>query len=117
KFGAQRRASEATAARIGLENLARTAGYRDPLRLQWAMEAHLTADLRDGGRTATAGDAAVTLSLDPLTAEPRLTVTKSDGRILKTLPARLKKNPEVAALVERKREVERQVARMRASLE
>jgi hypothetical protein len=81
------------------------------------MEAHLAADLRDGARTATNGDVAVTLSLDPLTAEPRLTVTKSDGRALRALPARLKKDPEVAALLERQREVERQVARMRSALE
>ena len=117
KFGPQRRASEEAAARIGLENLARTAGYADPMRLQWAMEARVAADLRDGAKTVTGDDIDVTLTLDALTAEPRLTVTKTGGRALKTLPARLKKNPEVAALVERKREIERQVARMRLSLE
>ena len=117
KFGPQRRTSEEAAARIGLENLARTAGYADPMRLQWAMEARLAADLRDGSRTVADGDIAVTLSLDPLTAEPRIDVTKAGGRTLKTLPPRLKKNPEVAALLERKREIERQVARMRLSLE
>ena len=38
-FGAQRQASERTAARIGVANLARTAGYPDPLRFTWAVEA------------------------------------------------------------------------------
>ena len=37
QFGAQRQESEKQAARIGMENLARTAGYADPNRLTWAM--------------------------------------------------------------------------------
>ncbi len=83
------------------------------MRLQWAMEAQVAADLRDGARTVTDGDVDVTLALDALTAEPRLTVTKTGGRALKTLPARLKKNPEIERQVARKREIERQVARKR----
>ena len=46
--GSQRRASEATAVEVGQENLARTAGYTDPQRLVWAMEAHAVRDLADG---------------------------------------------------------------------
>jgi hypothetical protein len=38
KFGSRRRASDGLATRIGLENLARSAGYPDPLHLQWALE-------------------------------------------------------------------------------
>ncbi len=116
-FGAQRRASEELAARIGLDNLARTAGYADPMRLQWAMEARTAADLRDGALTVEDEDTSVTLALDAITAEPRITVVKAGGKTLKALPARLKKNPAVVALTERKREVERQVSRMRGSLE
>jgi hypothetical protein len=44
QFGSQRRASERRAAEIGLANLARTAGYRNPLRLEWAMEARTVPD-------------------------------------------------------------------------
>src|SRR5581483_3883799 len=40
KFGSQRRTSERTAVRIGIENLARAAGFDDPQRFSWAMEAH-----------------------------------------------------------------------------
>lgn len=117
KFGAGRRASEEAAARISLENLARTAGYADPARLQWAMEARLAADLREGAIQVSEGDIDVTLALDALTAEPRITVTKAGGRALKTLPSRLKKSPDIVALLARKVEIERQVARMRLSLE
>ena len=55
QFGAMKRESEGKAARIAMENLARTAGYPDPNRLSWAMEAEAVADLRDGAvLTATA---------------------------------------------------------------
>src|SRR6185437_6477674 len=116
KFGAQRRASEATAARIGLENLARTAGYADPIRLQWAMERHLGADLKAGAIVVEHAGFTVSLLLDPLTADPTITVLKH-GKALKTLPAPLKKIEAIAALSERKREIGRQAARMRVSLE
>ena len=48
QFGSMRQASEKLAARIAQENLARTAGYPDPIRLQWAMEGLATADLAAG---------------------------------------------------------------------
>ncbi len=41
QFGAQRRASEATAVSCALKNLATTAGYSDETRLILAMEAEL----------------------------------------------------------------------------
>jgi len=117
KFRVQRRASEETAVRIGLENLARTAGFPDPLRLQWAMEARTAADLHDRALTVTDGDVHVTLKLDSSSAEPSLTIVRENGKVLKALPARLKKHPDMIALAERKREVEQQIARMRAALE
>ena len=116
QFGAQRRASEELAARIGLDNLARTAGYPDPIRLQWAMEAQLAADLRDGSLVVEEDGVQVTLSLNALSAEPEIVVSKN-GSLLKTLPARVKKSEAIAALYTRKREIERQVSRMRRSLE
>jgi predicted DNA-binding WGR domain protein len=116
QFGAQRRASEELATRIGLENLSRTAGYADPIRLQWAMEANLSADLRDGSLCVEADSVLVTLSLNPITAEPELTISKN-GSLLKSVPAKLKKNEAIVALQERKREIERQISRMRIALE
>ncbi|HEX6554088.1 MAG TPA: DUF5724 domain-containing protein [Ktedonobacteraceae bacterium] len=117
KFGAQRRVSEETAVYVGLENLSRTAGFPDPLRLQWTMEARTAVDLRDGTMTVTDGDVHVTLKLDNNSAEPSLTIVREHGKVLKALPARLKKHPDIIALTERKREVEQQIARMRATLE
>src|SRR6185312_10624450 len=52
-FGAERQANEKTAVRIGVENLARTAGYADPLRFTWAAEAREAGDLADGPVSVT----------------------------------------------------------------
>jgi hypothetical protein len=114
-FGAQRQASEGTAARIGVANLARTAGYPDPLRFTWAIEAQQAADLADGPVTVDSGGVTVTLSV---TAEgtPDLAVARS-GRPLKSVPAGLRKDPGIAALQARKADLGRQAVRVRASLE
>jgi hypothetical protein len=117
KFGAQRRGNEEIAVGIGLENLARTAGYPDPLRLQWAMEASTAADLRDGELAIEEGNVRVTLALSTGMVPTQLRIVKSDGKTLKALPAKLKKLPAVVSLLARKREVEQQVVRMRISLE
>ena len=114
-FGAQRQASERTATRIGVANLARTAGYPDPLRFTWAVEARQASDLADGPVTAESGGVTVTLSV---TAEgtPEVTVARS-GRPLKSVPAALRKDPDIAALQARKADLARQAVRVRASLE
>jgi len=115
KFGSMRQVSEKLAARIGLENLARTAGYPDPVRLEWAMEARAVADLAQGPKTIKVGEVKVSLAIGDL-GEPQLTITKA-GKLLKSIPAGIKKDPRVVELVGRKREVEQQRSRMRQSLE
>ncbi len=115
KFGAQRRESEKLAARIALENLARTAGYPDPQRLEWAMEARQSADLSSGPVTASAGEVTVVLALDD-GGRPQITVAKA-GKPLKAIPPAARKDPAVAALRERARGLERQASRTRQSLE
>jgi Trp operon repressor len=114
QFGSQRQVSEKLAASIAMENLARTAGYPDPMRLEWAMEARAIADLAEGALTAAADDVTVTLSIDPWGA-PDLKAVKN-GKPLKAIPPAAKKAPEIAALVERSREVGQQFKRMRLSL-
>ncbi len=115
QFGSQRQESEKLAARIGMENLARTAGYPDPARLEWAMEARAVADLAEGPVHAAVGEVTVTLRINAL-GEPDLSVAKN-GKALKAIPPATKKDAAVAALVVRKRDIERQAARMRLSLE
>lgn len=116
QFGAQRRTSEKRAVEIGLENLARTAGYPDVLRLQWAMERVSLADLAAGPVTITEGDLSVTLSIDEAGAPEMVAFRK--GKPLKSLPSAAKKaSAAIGALQDRKTELRRQASRIRLSLE
>jgi hypothetical protein len=115
QFGSLRQQSEKRAVTIGLANLARTAGFRDPQRLQWAMEQQAVADLASGPLVLTRGDVALTLSVDP-EGHPSLSVAR-DGKPLKAIPAALKKDGEVDELTSRLQELKRQRSRVRDSLE
>jgi len=113
--GSQRQASERLALDIALQNLARAAGYRDPRRLQWAMEAAAVADLARGPVRITDAETTITLAIDDDGA-PALSAAKK-GRPLASVPARLGKRPDVKSLRDRFTELRRQRTRMRASLE
>ena len=115
QFGAQRQESEKKASTIALENLARSAGYPDPSRLQWAMEAEAVADLAAGPVSITLDGVTVTLSINIL-GKPDISIEKA-GKPLKTVPPKVKKDPEIATLFERRKEIERQGSRIRLSLE
>jgi hypothetical protein len=115
QFGSQRQASERRAAEIGLENLARTAGYADPIRLGWAMEARGIADLADGPLVVEAAGARVELAIDE-DGLPQTSVSR-DGRELKSVPPAARRSKEVKALRARASELRRQAARIRRSLE
>ena len=115
KFGSQRQASEKRAVQIGLENLARTAGFQDPLRLQWAMERQAVADLAEGPVVIEKDEVALTLSIDESGA-PELEVRKK-GRVQKSVPVKLRKDEDVLALRERMKELRRQASRVKGALE
>ena len=114
--GSQRRASESLAVDVGMDNLARSAGYRDPQRLVWAMEAHAVADLASGQLSARDGDLAVTLSLDE-SGQPALVVRRGDKELKSVPAASVKRVPEISALRARVTALRKQGSRMRASLE
>jgi len=115
QFGSQRQASEKLAARIGRENLARTAGHADPTRLQWAMEGRESADLAEGPVTVNVKDVSVSLTIDD-DGRPEITVQRGE-KPLKSIPPSVKKDKAVAALVDRKTDLKRSSSRMRTSLE
>jgi hypothetical protein len=115
QFGQQRQASEKRASEIGQANLARTAGYPDPVRLQWAMEAKAVEDLASGSLTVSTGEIDVTLSISE-TGEPSISVLKA-GKTLKSVPAKAKKDTKIKELTTRKTALKRQASRMRKSLE
>lgn len=115
KFGSQRQLSEKRAVMIGLANLARTAGYRDPQRLTWAMEQQAVADLVRGPLVVVRGDVTLTLGIDG-DGVPSLLVQRN-GKTLKALPAALKKDDDAQVLKERLQELKRQRSRVRSALE
>lgn len=115
QFGSARQASEKRAAAIGLENLARTAGYADPVRLEWAMERAALGELARGRVRATAGEVEVELSIDA-DGDAVLAATKK-GKALKSIPPAAKKDAAVKPLVDQAAALAKQKQRMRASLE
>ena len=115
QFGSMRQASEKRAAQIGQHNLARAAGFADPIRLEWAMEAKAVEDVAEGPIEVSVEGVKVSLGIDPW-GEIELSAVK-DGKTLADIPAKLKKNPKIAALRTRKVELKRQASRIRPSLE
>jgi hypothetical protein len=103
------------AARLGLENLAVTAEFPDPVRLEWAVTAREVADLAAGPVSVTLKDVSVSLALTPL-ADPEVTQTKA-GKPLKSLPADVKKNEKVVELLERRKALARTASNTKRSLE
>jgi hypothetical protein len=113
--GSMLQASEKRAVEIGMENLARTAGFPDPLRLQWAMERLDLADLAKGPVSAKAGEVTVTLSIN-VDGTPEI-VAEKKGKPLASIPASAKKDAGIAALTQRNTELRRSGSRMRHALE
>ncbi len=103
------------AARLGMENLAVTAGYGDPVRLEWAVTAKDVADVVAGKATAKAGPVTASLTLTEQ-GEPELGYEK-DGKPLTKVPPDVRKNPKVAELVERKKQLTRTVSSTKRALE
>jgi predicted DNA-binding WGR domain protein len=100
----------------GMGNLARLAGYPDPLRLQWALEAESIKDLARGPVSVTKDGVTVTLRLDEQ-AKPQLTVARGE-KSLKSIPAPLKKkHAAFAELAERATELKKNTSRIKQSLE
>jgi hypothetical protein len=115
KFGTQRQVSEKRAVEIAMQNLARAAGFPDPLRLEWAMEIEALADLAAGPVKVADAQAEASLSIDEQ-GQPQITFAKA-GRPLKSVPAGLKSSDQFKAMQERKSQLKRQSSRTRASLE
>ncbi len=100
---------------IGLQNLASTAGFADPLRLQWTLEAESTSDLAKGPVVVSKGDVSLTLELDEQAA-PLMTIHRGEKQ-LKSLPKTVNKDKKFVELRERHKHLKRQASRVKASLQ
>lgn len=116
QFGAQRRASEGVVSQIALGNLARNAGYADVTRLMWDMEARKLDEMKSFFEPhALDAETTAQLVIDE-EGQPDLVIV-SKGKVLKSVPARFKKDGYIAELKELKSDLVDQYRRARQELE
>ena len=115
KLSSMSRPEALRAHEIGMQNLASTAGYEDPMRLQWSLEAESTSDLAAGPLEAKKGDVRLTLELDS-DATPVTTVYRGD-KVLKSVPKTVAKEKKFVALRDRAKHLKKQASRIKSSLE
>ena len=115
QFGAQRIASEKEAVAMALRNLATNAGYSDVTRLTLRMETKLIDNCRDLFNDVEIDDVSVRLEVDDFGATD-LVVTKN-GKALKSVPTKIKKNDYIVRLREMKKSLTEQYSRTRQMFE
>ena len=115
EFGAQRQASESTAGRIALANLARNAGYQDVNRLMWQMETEKLNASAHLFKEQNVEDVSLHLAID-FSGMAGIAVSK-DGKSLKDIPSRLKNNETVQQLKAIQKDLKLQRVRAKVSLE
>ena len=114
-FGAQRQESEKKAVAIGMQNLARNAGYTDVTRLTWSMETALIKDMQPYFTPKEMEGTEVYVSIDE-EGKPSVNYRKA-GKALNSVPAKLKKAPYITELKEVHKKLKDQYSRSRLMLE
>lgn len=115
QHGSQRQASEAIAVRVAMDNLARTAGFPDPIRLQWAMETTEAQEIIANSQNIQFGDTKMLLEIDEYGKSALFAI--KDGKKLKSIPAKLRKEKELIKLKVYNKTLREQYRRTRKSLE
>lgn len=115
QFGAQRRASEAKAFEISLENLSRNAGYSDVIRLVWSMETALINEMKQYFEPKVIEETTVFIKIDEF-GKTKI-VFEKNGKVLKTMPAKLKKNKYIEEIKEVNKNLTEQYRRSKKMLE
>ncbi|WP_027387486.1 DUF4132 domain-containing protein [Chryseobacterium gregarium] len=115
EFGSMKQASEALAIRVALENLARNAGYPDPIRLTWAMETRQIQNLLSKETQVTIDGVTVGLFIEE-DGKADLAVFRDDKQ-LKSIPPKIKKDPAVVELANNRKIMREQWSRSRKGLE
>lgn len=115
QFGAQRIASEKKAVEISMNNLAMNAGYSDVTRLTLRMETKLMDDIRDLFEEFALDDVTVRLYVDEKGKAD--IICKKAEKILKSVPAKLKKNEYIVRLNESKKKLNEQFKRTKLMFE
>lgn len=115
EFGSMKQASEALAIRVALENLARNAGYPDPVRLTWAMETKQIQGLLSREMQVTIDGVTVGLIIED-SGKAELVVFR-DHKQLKSIPPKIKKDKAVIELGNYRKIMREQWNRSRKGLE
>lgn len=115
QFGAQKQTSEGVAIRIAMENLARNAGYSDPMRLSWAMETKQVQNILSKETQVQYDDVLIGLVIEE-DGEAEVVAFKGDKQ-LAAVPAKYRKDKKVLELQEFKKILKEQFRRSRKSLE
>ncbi len=93
QFGAQRRASEGRAVEIALRNLSVNAGFTDVMRLRLRMEGKLTEQSEEFFEWKTVDEIALKVFVDE--NGKSVLQCRKDGKLLKSIPAKYKKDETV----------------------
>jgi hypothetical protein len=115
QFGAQKQSSEALSIQISMENLARNAGYPDPIRLTWAMETKQIQEIFAKETQVQFDDVLIGLVIDE-DGEADVVSFKGDKQ-LKDIPSKYRKDKKVEELNGFKKTLREQLRRSRAGLE
>jgi len=115
EFGSMKQSSEALAVRVALENLARNAGYPDPIRLTWAMETKQIQNLLSKDTQITIDGVTVGLIIED-DGKAELVVFRDDKQ-LKSIPPKIKKDKAIVELGNNRKIMREQWSRSRKGLE
>lgn len=114
-FGAQRKASELAKATIALNNLARNYGFSDYNRFTWMIETEMLQEMKEYFEPVIIDNVSVKLSLENI-SKPEI-IIESNGKKLKSVPAKLKKHEYILKLTQAKKDLIEQNRRAKKSLE
>jgi hypothetical protein len=114
-FGAQRQASENRSANIALLNLAANAGYPDVNRLAWNMETEKLQSISQYLEPKAVEDIEIQLLINEL-GQAEI-ICRKDGKCLRDIPSKLKKQEYILELKAVKKSLKEQYSRARQSFE
>lgn len=115
QFGAQRRASEAKAVSMGMQNLAMRSGYADVTRLTLNMETEMAQVMKPYFQWQEIGD--VKLKIVIGADKKPCVVCEKNGKTLKSIPAKIKKEPKVVEINDVYKQLREQYRRAKAMME
>ncbi len=118
QFGAQRRASEGRAVQLALQNLSVNAGFTDVTRLVLRMESRLVENASSCFTWQPVDGADGTELMIAVDENGKSTLKcRKDGKALKSVPARLKKNEQAVKMQELNKALKDQYSRTKQMLE